>query len=73
MSPSCLPEWARARTGTDVVIGARAAVWGPCPGIASIVVLDAHDEGLVQEQAPTWDAPSVAADAPGGRACPVFG
>ena len=32
------------------------------PGAASIVVLDAHDEGLVQGQAPTWDAPSVAAE-----------
>jgi primosomal protein N' (replication factor Y) len=53
-------DWALARAGTDVVIGARAAAWGPCPGLASIVVLDAHDEGLVQEQAPTWDAPSIA-------------
>ena len=55
-------EWAQARAGADVVIGARAAAWGPCPGIASIVVLDAHDEGLVQGAAPTWDAPSVAAE-----------
>ena len=53
-------DWALARAGTDVVIGARAAAWGPCPGLASIVVLDAHDEGLVQEQAPTWDGPAVA-------------
>jgi primosomal protein N' (replication factor Y) (superfamily II helicase) len=57
-----LPEdWAQARAGADVVIGTRAAAWGPCPGLASIVVLDAHDEGLVQGAAPTWDAPSVAA------------
>jgi primosomal protein N' (replication factor Y) len=27
-----------------------------------VVVLDAHDEALVQEQAPTWDAPSVAGE-----------
>ena len=66
-------DWALARAGTDVVIGARAAAWGPCPGLASIVVLDAHDEGLVQEQAPTWDAPAVAArTGPAlGRALPV--
>ena len=55
-------DWALARAGTDVVIGARSAAWGPCPGLASIVVLDAHDEGLVQEQAPTWDSPFVAAE-----------
>jgi primosomal protein N' (replication factor Y) len=53
-------DWALARAGTDIVIGARSAAWGPCPGLASVVVLDAHDEGLVQEQTPTWDAPSVA-------------
>ncbi len=55
-------DWALARAGTDIVIGARSAAWGPCPGLASVVVLDAHDEGLVQEQAPTWDAPAVAAE-----------
>lgn len=54
-------EWAQARAGAEVVIGARASAWGPCPGLASVVVLDAHDEGLVQEQAPTWAAPAVAA------------
>jgi primosomal protein N' (replication factor Y) len=55
-------DWAFARAGTEIVIGARSAAWAPCPGIASIVVLDAHDEGLVQQQAPTWDAPSVAGE-----------
>ena len=55
-------DWAQARAGCEVVIGARSAVWGPCPGLVAIVVLDAHDEGLVQEQAPTWDAPTVAAE-----------
>jgi primosomal protein N' (replication factor Y) len=55
-------DWAQARAGSRVVIGARAAAWGPCPGLAAVVVLDAHDEGLVQQQAPTWDAPTVAAE-----------
>jgi primosomal protein N' (replication factor Y) len=55
-------DWAQARAGADVVIGTRAAAWGPCPGVASVIVLDAHDEGLVQGAAPTWDAPSVAAE-----------
>jgi primosomal protein N' (replication factor Y) len=65
-------DWALARAGTDVVIGARAAAWGPCPGLASIVVLDAHDEGLVQEQAPTWDAPAVARERAGRSAVPCL-
>jgi primosomal protein N' (replication factor Y) len=55
-------DWAQARAGAQVVIGARAAAWAPCPGLTSVIVLDAHDEGFVQEQAPTWDAPTVAAE-----------
>ncbi len=35
---------------------------GPCPDLSAVVVLDAHDESLVQETAPTWDAASVAAE-----------
>ena len=68
-----LPEgWAHARSGGPVVIGARASVWGPCPDLASVVVLDAHDEALVQEQAPTWDAPSVAAERARRAGVPCF-
>ena len=61
VSVALLPgQWAQARAGrAQVVIGARGAAWGPCPGLAGAVVLDAHDEGLAQEQAPTWDAVSV--------------
>ncbi len=55
-------EWGRARAGAGVVVGARAAAWAPCPGLAGVVVLDAHDEGLVQDQAPTWWAARVAAE-----------
>lgn len=64
VSVALLPgEWAMARAGAaDVVIGARGAAWGPCPGMSAIVVLDAHDEALTQEQAPTWDAPTVLAE-----------
>ena len=51
--------WARARAGAAVVIGTRAAAWGPCPGLSAAVVMDAHDEGLVQEGAPTWSAVTV--------------
>ncbi|HTT90702.1 MAG TPA: hypothetical protein VMF65_14210 [Acidimicrobiales bacterium] len=64
--------WARARIGAPIVIGTRAAVWGPCPGVGSIIVLDAHDEGLVQETAPTWGAPAVAAERARRAGAPCF-
>jgi len=54
-------EWAQARAGAGVVVGARGTAWGPCPGMAAAVVLDAHDEGLCQEQSPTWGAVEVLA------------
>ncbi len=55
-------DWAAARAGRAVVIGARAAAWGPCPDLAAVVVLDAHDEALCQEGAPTWSAVHVAVE-----------
>jgi primosomal protein N' (replication factor Y) (superfamily II helicase) len=55
-------DWAQARAGAAVVIGSRAAAWAPCPGLAAAVVLDGHDESLVQEQAPTWNAVAVLAE-----------
>lgn len=55
-------EWAQARAGAAIVIGTRAAAWGPCPGLSAAVVLDGHDEALGQEQAPTWHAAVVAAE-----------
>ena len=62
-SVALLPhEWAQARAGARVVLGSRGAAWGPCPGMASVMVLDAHDEAYVQGQAPTWGAPAVAAE-----------
>ncbi|MEP7114407.1 MAG: hypothetical protein ABI862_14165 [Ilumatobacteraceae bacterium] len=53
-------EWARAAAGVDVVIGGRSAVWAPCAGMRSIVVLDEHDEALQEERSPTWHARDVA-------------
>lgn len=52
-------EWARARAGTGVVVGARAAAWAPCPGLAAVVVLDEHEEVLQEEASPTWNARDV--------------
>ena len=53
-------EWSRARAGVDIVIGARSAVFAPCPDLAAIVVIDEHDEALKEERNPTWDALAVA-------------
>jgi primosomal protein N' (replication factor Y) len=55
-------DWAQARAGAAVVVGARAAAWAPCPGLAAVMVIDGHDEALAQEQAPTWHAATVAAE-----------
>lgn len=55
-------EWAAAAGGVDVVIGARTAAWAPCPDVASIVVLDEHDEALQSESSPTWHARDVAVE-----------
>jgi primosomal protein N' (replication factor Y) len=52
-------EWAVAAAGVDVVIGARAAAWAPCPDLAAVVVVDEHDEALQEERAPTWHARDV--------------
>ena len=53
-------QWARSASGADVVIGGRTAVWSPCAGMRSIVVLDEHDEALQEERSPTWHARDVA-------------
>jgi primosomal protein N' (replication factor Y) (superfamily II helicase) len=55
-------QWAHAAAGVDVVIGGRSAVWSPCAGMRSIVVLDEHDEGLQEERSPTWHARDVAVE-----------
>lgn len=55
-------EWALARAGAAVVIGARAAAWAPAPGLAAVVVLDEHEEAHQEERTPTWSARDVAAE-----------
>jgi primosomal protein N' (replication factor Y) len=52
-------DWSQAAAGATVV-GTRTAVWMPIPGLAAVVVLDEHSEGLQSEQAPTWHARDVA-------------
>lgn len=73
VSVATLPQdWAAAAGGVDVVIGARHAVWGPCDGMASIVVLDEHDEAHHEERAPTWHAPTVALERARRAGVPVL-
>ena len=55
-------EWALARGGVDIVIGARAAAFAPCPELKVAVVLDEHEESLQEERAPTWHARDVLAE-----------
>jgi primosomal protein N' (replication factor Y) len=54
-------DWAQARAGVDVVIGARAAAWAPCSDLAAVVVLDEHEQVHQEESSPTWHARDVAA------------
>jgi len=55
-------DWASAAAGGRVVVGTRAAAWAPCPDLAAVVVVDAHDEVYEEERAPTWNAWRVAAE-----------
>jgi primosomal protein N' (replication factor Y) len=52
-------DWALGAAGATVV-GTRAAAWAPVGDLATIVVIDEHDEAHQQEQAPTWHARDVA-------------
>ena len=56
----CPRDWARARAGTHVVIGARGAAWAPIEDLAAVIVLDEHEEVHQEEAAPTWHARDVA-------------
>ncbi len=55
-------EWARAAAGARVVIGARAAAWAPAVDLATVMVVDEHDEAHQSESSPTWNARDVAAE-----------
>lgn len=63
LSVALMPDdWQRAAEGVDVVVGARSAVWAPCVDVASIVVLDEHDERLQDERSPTWHVRDIAVE-----------
>ena len=65
-------DWGRAAAGGVDVVGTRAAAWAPAPGARTVVVLDGHDEGLRQEQAPTWNAWQVVAERAGQAGWPCL-
>lgn len=54
-------DFASAAAGATVV-GGRAAVFAPLPGLSAVVVWDEHDEGLQNESSPTWHAREVAVE-----------
>lgn len=64
--------WAAARRGGTNVLGARSAAWAPAPRVASVVVLDEHDETLQEERAPTWHARDVAVERARRAGVPVL-
>ena len=65
-------EWAQARGGADVVIGARAAAFAPCPDLAAAVVLDEHEDAMQEERVPTWHAREVVVERARRRGAPVL-
>ncbi len=68
-----LPDgWAQARSGSAVVVGSRGAAWAPCPGMAAVVVVDAHDELYASEAAPTWSAVTVAVERARRQGVPCY-
>ena len=73
LSTAELPdETDAAIAGVDVVIGARSAVFADCDSLASIVVIDEHEEAYFEERVPTWWAPHVAVERAARLAIPVF-
>lgn len=55
-------DWALAAAGGRVVVGSRAAAWGPSPDLRGVVVIDPQDEAYVETRSPTWDATVVSAE-----------
>ncbi len=49
-------QWVKARSGWPVIVGARSVAFAPVEHLAAVVVLDAHEGALQEEQSPTWSA-----------------
>lgn len=65
-------EWSSVTGGVDVTIGARSAVFASVPNLASVVVVDEHDDGLQESRNPTWHARDVAVERAHRAQIPCF-
>jgi len=65
-------EWATVTGGVDVTVGARSAVFASAPNLASIVVVDEHDDALQESRNPTWNARDVAVERARRASIPCF-
>ena len=61
-------EWQRIVTGeARVVLGARSAIFAPCPNLGLIVIDEEHESSYKQESSPRYHAKAVALER--GRLC----
>ena len=61
-------EWTRiARGEAKVVLGARSAVFAPCPDLGLIIIDEEHESSYKQESSPRYHAKAVALER--GRLC----
>jgi primosomal protein N' (replication factor Y) len=66
-------EWQRIAAGeAGLVLGARSAVFAPCPRLGLIVVDEEHEASYKQEQAPRYHAREVALERARRAGCPVI-
>jgi primosomal protein N' (replication factor Y) len=54
--------WAQAAAGGSVVVGTRTVAWAPAPDVASMIIVDEHDEAYRSTRMPTWHARDVLAE-----------
>ncbi len=61
-------EWGRIAAGeARVVLGARSAIFAPCPDVGLIVIDEEHESSYKQESSPRYHAKAVALER--GRLC----
>ena len=65
-------EWSSVAGGVDVTVGARSAVFASVPNLASVVVVDEHDDALQESRNPTWHARDVAVERARRAQIPCF-
>ena len=54
-------EWRRAQSGeARIVVGARSAVFAPCPELGLVIIDEEHERAYKQDRPPRYDARTVA-------------